>query len=80
MSIWENFLQDAFTQRLSLGNLSAVMKEELFQGTEIPSASRTLAVLYQGLFPWEASESRQAQRFKIHAAFVAFLHEVIPLQ
>lgn len=47
MSIWENLLQDAFIWHLSLGNLSAVMKEELFQATEIPFASRTtLAVLY----------------------------------
>lgn len=46
MSIWEILLQYAFIQHLSLGNLSAVKKEELFQDTEIPFASRTLAVLY----------------------------------
>lgn len=56
------------------------MKDELFQAIEIPFASRTLAVLYQRLFPWEASGSQQAQRFKIHAPFVSLLHEVIPLQ
>lgn len=60
MSIWENPLQAAFIRHLSLGNLSAVMKEELFQAIEIPFASRTLAVLYQCLFPWEASGSQQA--------------------
>lgn len=59
MGIWENPLQDAFIQCLSLGNLSAVMKE-LFQAIEIPFASRTLAVLYPHLFPWEASGSQQA--------------------